>query len=368
MKKAGSVVVKVMLFVLALLLVLALPLSLLAYNVGRVVFDRELVNRVVTDEVVNSELLPVVLEWFSERRARERVEQGEALVWVDEPDVVKAMAYLDRAGWKLIKAEVLTAEVLAEWVRVAVFGAYDWIDSADRVPQITWETQRFIERINTEHGLSAINILYDALPPCRPEEVADFQSRQAAAPAGAEVLYNLCEFPPPWYEDQHQDYLDSLPDVVKNVPRQFALTHELGQSGDNPQGVGPEQIKAQLRLIRLLYRWSLLIPLALLLLILLFGVRSLRALGHWWGIPLALGGLLALLPALTYRPLITRVLASGPLSEVPALVQQETTRSVLRLAAEIFRPVLIESLVILAVGLLLVAVGALRRQPRLTAA
>jgi hypothetical protein len=183
---------------------------------------------VVTDEVVNSDLIPVTLEWFSDQRAQERVDAGMTLAGIDEPDVVALIEMLDREDWRQIKAEVLPDEILAAWVSVTVDGVYAWIDSGDRVPQITWDMQAFKARVASEHGANCIAIAYANLPPCTQAEIDDFLARLASALAGMDVLYNLCQFPDPWRADQYNDYVAALQGVAQNVPDQFALADELG--------------------------------------------------------------------------------------------------------------------------------------------
>jgi hypothetical protein len=56
----------------------------------------------------------------------------------------------------------------------------------------------------------------------------------------------------------------------------------------------------------------------------------------------------------------------GPLSEVPRQVQQEFARAFGVLLAEMFNPMLIESLVIMLVGLGIVIVGSVRKPKRAT--
>ena len=352
-KKESSGCLKWLALPFAILLVIVLPLALLAFDVGRVVFNRPLVKSIVTDEVVNSDLIPAALEWFSDRRAQQRVASGEALTGIREPDIVLLMSYLDAKDWRAIKEEVLPDEILTEWTSITVDGTYDWIDSDDRVPQISWSLRSFKDRVNTQHGVNAIVIAYDNIAPCTQEEIEDFKTRLDAAPPGTDVLYNLCEFPDPWHEDQFSDYVNSLHEVVANIVDEFYLTEELSRIADTA-GVGPEVLKAQLRLIRLLMLYAWVAPFALLMILLLLVVRSLRTLSRWCGLPLLVGGFVTLLPPLVYRYLITSLLATGPLSEAPELITQEATRAILRLAAHIFQPMLIQAIVVTGVGLLLV--------------
>ncbi len=339
----------------ALLLVISLPLALLAFDIGHAVFNPPLVKRVLTEQVTQSNLLPAALEWFSSRGARQRVDSGEVQSGETQPDIVQLISFLDQNDWAKIKDEVLPNEILANWVSVSVDGTYAWIDSQERVPQITWDMQAFKERVSSEHGANSIVIAYSKLPPCTTAQIKDFQARQAAVPVETKVPYNLCNFPPPWHEDQFSQYLASLQDVADNIPPRFELTNELSYTADT-QGSGPQAIKAQLRLIRLLMGIAWLVPLVFLLLILAFAVRSLADLGRWWGLPLLVGGFVALLPALAYRPLITGFLAAGPLSEAPELVKNEAIRSLLRFTSEAFLPLLIQAIIIIVVALVMIFV------------
>jgi hypothetical protein len=346
----------VLAFILALLLVLLSPLAWLAFDVWRVVFNPTLVKSIITDEVVNSDLVPVALEWFADLRAAERANSGEPAAGAadgeqPEPDVVLLMSYLDRDDWRAIRAELLTDEFLTGLVSVTVDEVYRWIDSTDRVPQITWQLQPFKDRTLGQNGLNAINIAYAKLPICTQAEIDDFTARLEASDPGEEILYNLCQFPEPFRTDQVGDYANAIGKVVAAIPSTFELTQQLQAAPDNPQGVGPEAIKTQLRLIRLLGAFAWLPLLILLLLILALAVRSRRGLSRWWGVPLVLGGLLTLLPALAYQALFTSLLTQGPLSETPEAVGQEATRALSRLADQVFVPLLIEAIVMIAVGL-----------------
>lgn len=352
--KEAPMLVKVLAFVLALLLALTLPLVILGFDVWRVIFNPPLVKAFLTDEVVNSDLIPAALEWFSEQRAEQRVSSGESLSGVNEPDIVLLLSYLTATEWRGIKRELLTAEFLTHLVSVTTDGTYAWIDSADSVPQITWDMTPFKSGIAGQPGENAITIAYDTLPPCTDEEVADFEARLAASPVGVEVLYNLCEFPDPYHDDQFDDYTNALIDVNQNIPNQFDLTATLLQVTDE-RGIGAESLKTQLRSIRTLGLWGWVLPLVLLILIVALIVRSLPTLSRWVGIPLLIGGLLALLVAIVLTATITGVLSSGILSETPALLQQEVNRVIGRLAGEIFNPMLIQAIVIcvLAIGLII---------------
>ncbi len=359
---------KVLAFILALLFVLTLPFALLAFNVGRVVYDGALVKRVVAKEVTESDLIAVTVQWLAQRRAQERVMLGLAQTAVREPDVVKAIEFPTLDDWRKIKAEVLPSNLLTDWVTVVVDGVYAWIDTADPAPNITLDFKPWKTYIRSQHGYDAIQIVYNSLPPCKQPDIDDFLKRLAAAKPGQEVLYNLytpCMFPDPWRPDQNQDYLAGRDEVIDNVADQFRLTQELAQV-EKQAGVGTESIKQQLRLIRTAASLSISVPIVLLALLVILVLVGKLNLARWLGLPLLVGGLLSLLPTLAYQPLVGSLLTMGPLSEVPRQVQQEFARAFGVLLAEMFNPMLIESLVIMLVGLGIVIVGSVRKPKRAT--
>lgn len=354
--KGSSCLAKLVAAIFVIMLVLTLPLALFLFNFGRVFFNPPAVTHVVTNELVNSDLLPVVLEWFSDSRAQERVETGEAHTWVDEPDIVQLMAFVDRDAWRKIKAEVLTDEMINEWVPALVNGLYAWIDSDAVLPQVELDLRKLKAIVDSEHGRNSIVIAYDQLPPCTTEQIDDFKSRLNAAPPDTEVFYNLCEFPNPWHDDQVNDYLQSLNDLVDSTPEDFALGRAIDDSSNTSASLAV--VKQQLLMLRFLYRWGWIVPLICLLLILALVIRSLHSLGIWWGAPLLLSGLLGVLLGLLYRLAIGWLFNSQLLSLVPELARPQVVSSASRLAGGMFRPMLIEAIIIAVAGLIIVAVGA----------
>ena len=126
---------------------------------------------------------------------------------------------------------------------------------------------------------------------------------------------------------------------------------------EDTQGAGPLALKAQLLFLRTLMKLAPFLPLVFLLLILVLAIRSLSELGRWWGIPLIITAALSAILTAFYRATLISVLSLGPLSEAPPVVLDEAIGVSMRLAAEIFRPMMWQSLVILVLGLLLFTVG-----------
>lgn len=354
---------KFLAFLLVLLFVVTLPLALLSFNVGRVLFDAPLVKRVVTKEVTQSDLIPVTLRWFAQRRAQERVLTGEAQTAIREPDALKAIEFVSVETWRKIRLEVMPNNFLEDWTAVTIDGMYGWLDTKDPLPNIVIDLRDWKKYARSEHGWKAIQMVYDSLPPCQQADIDDFLKRLAAAAPGQEVLYNLytpCMFPDPWKPDQNQDYLDGRDEIIDNAADRFFLTQELSRV-EKQTGVGAESIKQQILLIRTAANLSLIVPLVMLGLLAVLALRSRMDLARWLGLPIVVGGVLALLPTLVYQPIIGNLLTLGPLSEVPAQVRAEFARSFGVLLSEAFNPMMLEAIAIIVVGLVIVVVGITRK-------
>ncbi|MBN1428072.1 MAG: MnhB domain-containing protein [Anaerolineae bacterium] len=403
---------------LVLILIIVLPLAVLTFDTGWVMFNTERMTEAVTKILLESRLAPAALQWYSEKRSEERVEQGLAVPTQNEPDVVQMLTYLDADKWQAIIDLVFKAEFVRPWARNALDGTYAWLDSDDEYPQVTLDMRAFKTYAGGESGEEAMLVALHNLPECNQAQIDDFLHRVELADATeklfkrcdlpdpwteaanktflscanpkevsalhelctypepweedqareftecaqiaetGEALYNLCQFPNPWTQDQIDDYRESLQDVLIEMPDDLPIT---GQLVENEvvilQDTQPEAIKLTLRSLRLASRWSLLFPFLLLVAIFLVAGRTLKGSGLQMGIALVIGSILLILVTFTYRPLITNTLVSIPQKLLPESVLLAGTDALARLAGIILQPVLIEGIAILILGVLLIVVG-----------
>jgi len=349
-RKEASGTARGLALVLAVLFVILALIGLVGYDFWRVLFNPTLVKEVLTDEVVHSDLVPAVLEAFSEGRAQQRVEKGEALSGVDEPDIVLLMSYINADGWRTIRGIMLTDEFLTHLVSVGVDGVYRWIDSADQWPQVVWDMTLLKTRLVGEEGEEAIMVAYGAMPECTQAEIDDFTARLAAVPPGVEVLYNLCQFPEPWQEDQVSDYVNALIDVNQNLPEQYNFSQMLAEKSIS-NVANPEMLKSQLRTMRALARWGWLAAILLLALVAALAVRTFKSLGEFIGIPFVAVGLLALAVKFGMQAGLSAFFGGSLLASISPLLRQEVERSLMHLTSEIFQPLLLQGIVFLVVGI-----------------
>ena len=341
---------KGLLVLISILFVISLLLTVSGFDLYRVMFDSTRVKDLLFSEIRETNLVPAVLENFSLKRANERIATGEALSGVSEPDIPLLLSFMQMEDWIRIRDLLLEDEFVSHLVSVSVDGTYAWIDSKDLIPQIVWRMDPLKEALVGEPGRQSIMVGYDSLPQCTEEQMADFTARLAASPPGVEVLYNLCAFPPPWEDDQIDDYTNALIDVNNNIPIEYSFSSML----ENNQVVSTKSVallKSLLKGIRFFGQWGWVVTLLLLGLIILVTRRSFKRMCGWIGVPLVVSGGVLLVQYLLSKGLIYQWLMGLILSQTSDMVRQEVAASLTRLAAEVNRPLLLQLLIILVLGI-----------------
>lgn len=352
----------ILLILLSILFVISTLLTLISYDVWRVLFNPPLIKSILVDEFIQSDLVPRVLEDLSAQRALQRVERGESLSGVDEPDIQLLVSFVDFEAWTEIKNLIISNEFITHLVSVSVDGIYEWLDAPDPLPTFVWEMTPIKDRLVGEEGEEAIMTAYRTMPECTPEEIDDFQSRLAAMPPNVEVLYNLCQFPDPWQEDQVDDYINALIDVNQNVPAAYDFNQML--ESNMAAGNVPHLAKTTVRILRILGQWGWIVSVALIILIAVIGVRSLNSAGKWLGIPILISGALPIVLHFLVRNQFFELVMGRFTTQMSPLLRTEISNSINRLTGHFLQPLLIEGVVLLGVGLILLVIGLLAKQKK----
>ena len=141
MKTLLSAILKFIAFILAGALMIVLPLALMASNVGNVLFNQEQVNEITTGVVLDSELIPAALEIMTNRQAEDISAKIED---TDTPDGRELNLYnliysMEEQNWKNLKTALLADDLIQSWIEVTVNGFYNWLDTDDQLPFISWK-------------------------------------------------------------------------------------------------------------------------------------------------------------------------------------------------------------------------------------
>ena len=280
-------------------LALLLPLAVMGFNAGRVLFSPEEVAGVITERGLDSGAL--------RRLVSERLLSPEAAGGAPEFSLARAMSYLEPDEVD----RVLDLLIPPEWARSQVSGIltglYEWMDNEQLSPSLQLDVRPIQQGLLSGGAARLVETILDSWPACTVEQLDELG---LAASVGGEVPIQYCEPPEPHRTQISELATEGLIEAARAMPPQIDLGGpDPAQPSANPATV--MAVKEQMRLWRALTSWGWLLPLSFLGLIMALVVRSLRGLARWWGIPLLIGGLLSLLAAL-----IGSGLAEGMISQV----------------------------------------------------
>ena len=285
--------------VLAACLALMLPLALLGFNVGRVLFSPEVVAGVIVERAVDSGGL--------RRIVSERLLSPEAGGGNPEFELARAMSFLEQDEVE----RVLDLLIPPEWARAQVGGAleslYAWMDNDSPSPVVPLDLRPIQQSLLTGGAERLVETILDSWPACTVEQIEELAM---AAIQGGEVQMPYCEPPEPYRSAISLMATQGLIEGARALPPTIDL---LGQDpAQSPQDLaGAMALKEQLRLMRALARWGWLLPLSFLGIIMALVVRSFRGLTRWWGIPLLIGGLLSVVGVFVASGLAQRLVAQA---------------------------------------------------------
>jgi len=153
------------------------------------------------------------------------------------------------------------------------------------------------ERLSGQAGRDAILQLIAAQPLCTDEQLAEMA---AGMLGGGEVMV-ICAPPEEILAILMPQLQNQLTALVTQIPDKAMIIKPSSRSAPSSGPLGNDPIKV-IRTVRLGLRLSPLLPLGLLLLVTLFGVRSLKGWLRWWGIPFFFAGAIALVPGIAMLP------------------------------------------------------------------
>ena len=268
---------------LAFIVIVALPISLLIYNVARVVFSPEIMSDLLTTRLVES---GVIRGFITDSLLSPEFLQEQGPGEFDFSRVLKNLSPEERGA-------IVDILIPPEWIKnqiSASFNAiYSWVDDDRPLPSIHLDMGPIKERLLGGGVVEIVDTIVDSWPSCSAAEVEQLRE---VIEFGGEFPEFLCEPPEPFRGRVIDLTSSQFIQIVREVPQELSL------SGDQayPQDMAEiATMKEWIRLARALSLSIWLLPIALLGLIMALVIRSWSALGRWWGIPLLIGGVFALM-------------------------------------------------------------------------
>jgi hypothetical protein len=194
---------------------------------------------------------------------------------------------LTAANWQAILTILLPPDNLKTMTESVLDQMFAYLDG--KTNTITLPLDKLKERITGPAGTDLIMQLINSQPPCTEQELAQMTSGTSN---DGMVLCKPPEVMLPAVVYLLQELLNT---VVPQIPDK-AIIIKPPAPGTLPSGTGPFGADpiTTIRIVRLIMRFSPLLPLAFLLLVTLFAVRSFKSWMRWWGIPILISGTIAL--------------------------------------------------------------------------
>jgi hypothetical protein len=246
--------------------------------------------------------------------------------------------FLTVKDWELLITTILPPQELEQFTNDTLDAIFAFLNNDS--DNITISTVWLKERIRT-HGLDALLQIMRAQPPCTPEQLVEFATTLSDPKPGSLLSCN----PPEEVVQTIMPTLQAMLDqTVAGMPNEFVPIQAMETAPGQPSP------RESVQMVRLIMRLTPLLPLAALLGVTIFAVRSLRGWLLWWGVPLTIGGLLTFLSGLALSPLAGLVLVNFVQPEIPSYYAAEFVTLMINtgmaVMASVAKPVIFQSLVL----------------------
>lgn len=277
-------------FVLVLIFILLLPLSLLARNVGLMLFDREVMVELLGEHLLDSEVAAAAVQEGVQTmfESTGEVEEGSEEGAVVNQMVREGLTALDEEDWVRLIELIAPKELLTRSLAQAMGGLYEWLDNDEVAPRLMMDLKPWKRNID-RNAVVVMEMVLNALPQCTPAEIQEILLGGGAVEADA---FPMCRPPEPIYSELLSRGAALVPKQLAKSPNVISLGRQLDVAEEELL-----EIKNGVRNVRtgLLFGWALVA--GLLLLAIPMGARSIVGFFRWVGWPVLIGGILSALVA-----------------------------------------------------------------------
>jgi hypothetical protein len=254
-----------------------------------------------------------------------------------------APAFLQRISvdqWKVLLEALLPGQQMQSMAEDTLNQVFAYINGGSQPPVISLVPLK--NSLAGPAGMNAVLTIIQAQPDCTIEQLARIVNT-----FGQE----LCN-PPKGILDLIQPVIQiELQSAASAIPDSISILNAVN-NGSIESGM------KDLRLIRLVMRFSPLLPIGLLFVITVLAVRTFKAWLAWWGWPLLLTGLFGLPIGLTGAPLLRWVMERWLNKRFTITITPEISASLRTVVdaalRQILKPVVWESLALIIIGLIMV--------------
>lgn len=262
-------------YLLTAAFVITLPPALLLRSLGSVAFQPGPLRRSVERRLLDSGVLRLAL-------TKGILSSSAGPAGGGDETLALIAANLAEEDWQAIGEIALPDDWLRQQLEGIIGSFFAWLDSDELAPQLVLNVEPVKRRLLGAGTENIFEIMISSWPPCSPEQLQSIEDEFREAGG---ILLLGCAPPEPFRTVTMERASDALQNEARALPSQVRLIEDLSQEAE-----GLLELKAGLLQLRLLARWAIAVPAALLGLIMALVVRGWRDWLRWWGIPLLLGG------------------------------------------------------------------------------
>ncbi len=191
---------------------------------------------------------------------------------------------LSEEDWERLLEGIIPQDWLQTQVESVIDQIFAVLENGDFEAGVVISMTGLKEHLTGEDGINAVLELIRAQPPCTEDQLLAMSQLEIDMSSVSSLL--ACSPPPELLDTFLPDLPPIMDEITGGIKDETNILEALGDNG------GLDIDFQTIGLIRLIIRLSPLLPLVLLLLVTLFGVRSLKGFFLWWGIPLLIVGII----------------------------------------------------------------------------
>lgn len=341
-----------------LIFVLLLPVTLVARDVGALIFDPATTKSLVRNNLLDSQLIaglarqatqemlfPSAVEGEASETQEQKSEEG-----IDIAALEEALSNLSEEDWKKV-TELTAPTALVEQTVNQVVDAYSlWLNGDQDFPPLQLDLKLWKENAQNNAG-AVMMVLLDAMPACSAQEVQQISTENMTTAEGVAGSIRACRPPEPYYGAMINNADLLIRETLRRAPDLIDL-NLMTQDTEAPNEL--VQFKTSLTRARLAVNWSWLAVAGLGALAVAVVAHGLKSLLRWAGWPLLLTGAITVVLGLGLKffslHFLDQLLASALSSEAGAVgaMGKAIAGGALDLVST---PLLLQGLVISAAGI-----------------
>lgn len=357
---------------LVVVFLLVFPCSIWTFHSQRIMLDSRTYADAFEDEGFYRDLIPRVLPALLR-------DLNPAAQAPNTVTLLAAIDHLDQPTWNNLAPQLVPLSWVEYTVETNMAAVIAWLEGDAPTLEIVFRTETMRRRLEGREGQQAVHVMAAALPPCSTEQTEQFVTYVNGE---GEVAFPYCRPADPATHDVLVALIDQARlDAVEQFPPDLNVVDEMrraaaeeieAQGGDTTHepfsDADLDEFRAWVRLWKRLLPVTLMIPVALLSLVVIFAVRSFKTFFRWMGWALMVGCMVTLAP-LFFLPFVASQThfeseIEGGFATGGALIAEVVGNRMFEIMIGQFTwPVLIQSAILLVIGFVCVVLSVLLRDP-----